>query len=227
MAFPPQHESPPEPQTSKVNGVPPGKPPIVLVETAFMASTASLLWLLNYYFPIGPIFRIFFPIPIALIYLRWGSRAGWMTALVAGLLLSVLHGPSRSILFVIPYGIMGVQLGACWRRQVGWLTSISLGALLDCLGVFFRFWLTSTLLGEDLWMYVMGRIRDLSEWIFVQLGILAEPSLLVIQVLAIALILVSNFVYLFAIHAVALLMFERLGNPISKAPPWVDTLLDL
>jgi uncharacterized protein YybS (DUF2232 family) len=227
LAFPPQHESPPEPQTSKVNGVPPGKPPIVLVETAFMASTASLLWLLNYYFPIGPIFRIFFPIPIALIYLRWGSRAGWMTALVAGLLLSVLHGPSRSILFVIPYGIMGVQLGACWRRQVGWLTSISLGALLDCLGVFFRFWLTSTLLGEDLWMYLMGRIRDLSEWIFVQLGILAEPSLLVIQVLAIALILLSNFVYLFAIHLVALLMFERLGNPISKAPPWVDTLLDL
>lgn len=227
MAFPPQHESPPEQQTSKVNGVPPGKPPIVLVETAFMASTASLLWLLNYYFPIGPIFRIFFPIPIALIYLRWGSRAGWMTALVAGLLLSVLHGPSRSILFVIPYGIMGVQLGACWRRQVGWLTSISLGALLDCLGVFFRFWLTSTLLGEDLWMYLMGRIRDLSEWIFVQLGILAEPSLLVIQVLAIALILLSNFVYLFAIHLVALLMFERLGNPISKAPPWVDTLLDL
>lgn len=227
MAFPPQHESPPEQQTSKVNGVPPGKPPIVLVETAFMASTASLLWLLNYYFPIGPIFRIFFPIPIALIYLRWGSRAGWMTALVAGLLLSVLHGPSRSILFVIPYGIMGVQLGACWRRQVGWLTSISLGALLDCLGVFFRFWLTSTLLGEDLWMYLMGRIRDLSEWIFVQLGILAEPSLLVIQVLAIALILLSNFVYLLAIHLVALLMFERLGNPISKAPPWVDTLLDL
>jgi uncharacterized protein YybS (DUF2232 family) len=227
LAFPPQHESPPEPQTSKVNGVPPGKPPIVLVETAFMASTASLLWLLNYYFPIGPIFRIFFPIPIALIYLRWGSRAGWMTALVAGLLLSVLHGPSRSILFVIPYGIMGVQLGACWRRQVGWLTSISLGALLDCLGVFFRFWLTSTLLGEDLWMYLLGRIRDLSEWIFVQLGILAEPSLLVIQVLAIALILLSNFVYLFAIHLVALLMFERLGNPISKAPPWVDTLLDL
>jgi uncharacterized protein YybS (DUF2232 family) len=227
LASHPRHESPPEQQTSKVDRVGAGQPPIVLVETAFLASTACLLWLLNYYFPIGPIFRIFFPIPIALIYLRWGSRAGWMTALVSGLLLSVLHGPTRSILFVIPYGLMGVQLGACWRRRVGWLTSISLGALLDCLGVFFRFWLTSTLLGEDLWMYLMARIRDLSEWIFVQLGILAEPSLLVIQVFAIALILLSNFVYLFVIHLVALLMFERLGNPIPKAPPWVETLLDL
>ncbi|AFY96223.1 putative membrane protein (DUF2232) [Chamaesiphon minutus PCC 6605] len=199
----------------------------MLVETAFLASTASLLWLLNYYFPVGPIFRIFFPIPIALIYLRWGNRAGWMSALVSGLLLSVLMGPVRSILFVMPYGVMGVQLGACWRRQASWLTSISLGALVDCLGVFFRFGLTSALLGEDLWMYLMARIRDLSEWLFVQLGILAEPSLLVIQILAISLILLSNFVYVFVVHLVAILMFERLGNPLPKPPAWVETLLEL
>jgi uncharacterized protein YybS (DUF2232 family) len=227
LASPPKHQSPPEEQTTKVTSVPTGKPPIVLVETAFLASTASLLWLFNYYLPGIPVFRIFFPIPIALIYLRWGKRAGWMTALVSGLLLSVLLGPTRSILFVIPYGLMGVQLGACWRRQSSWLTSISLGALLDCIGVFFRFWLTSAFLGEDLWMYLMARIHDLAEWIFIQLGILAEPSLLVIQTLAIVLILFSNIVYLFVVHLVALLMFEKLGNPIPKAPAWVDTLLDI
>jgi uncharacterized protein YybS (DUF2232 family) len=228
LASPPQHQSPSEKQTSKVTDVKtPGKPPIVLVETAFLASAASLVWLLNYYFPIGAIFKIFFPIPIALIYLRWGYRAGWMTALVTGLLLSVLMGPSRSILFVIPYGIMGVQLGACWQRRVSWFVSISLGALLDCIGVFFRFGLTSILLGEDLWMYLMARIRDLAEWVFIQLGILAEPNLVIIQIFAIGLILLSNVVYLFVVHLVALLMFERLGNPIPKAPAWVDTLLDL
>jgi uncharacterized protein YybS (DUF2232 family) len=227
LASPLKHPSPPEEPTTKVDRVPTGKPPIVLVETAFLASTASLLWLFNYYLPGIPVFRVFFPIPIALIYLRWGHRAGWMTALVCGLLLSVLLGPTRSILFVIPYGLMGVQLGACWRRHSSWLTSISLGALLDCIGVFFRFWLTSAFIGEDLWMYLMARIRDLAEWIFVQLGILAEPSLLVIQILAIVLILFSNIVYLFVVHLVALLMFEKLGNPIPKAPAWVDTLLDL
>ncbi len=227
MASPLKHPAPSEEQTKKVSSVPTGKPPIVLVETAFLASTASLLWLFNYYLPGIPVLRIFFPIPIALIYLRRGNRAGWMTALVSGLLLSVLLGPTRSILFVIPYGLMGVQLGACWRRQSSWLTSISLGALLDCIGVFFRFWLTSAFIGEDLWMYLMARIHDLAEWIFVQLGILAEPSLTVIQTLAIVLILFSNIVYLFVVHLVALLMFEKLGNPIPKAPAWVDTLLDI
>ncbi len=227
MASPLKHQTPPEEQASKLDRMVPGKPPIVLVETAFLASAASLLWLFNYYLPGIPVFRVFFPIPIALIYLRWGNRAGWMTALVAGLLLSVLLGPTRSILYVIPYGLMGVQLGACWRRQSSWLMSITLGALLDCIGVFFRFWLTSVFIGEDLWMYLMARIRDLAEWIFVQLGILAEPNLVVIQILAIVLILFSNFVYLFVVHLVALLMFEKLGNPIPKAPAWVDTLLDL
>ncbi len=227
MASPPQHHTPPEEQKSPGAGLAAGKPPIILVETAFLASTASLLWLLNYYFPVGAIFRIFFPIPIALMYLRWGHRAGWMTALVSGLLLSVLMGPTRSILFVMPYGLMGVQLGACWRRRVGWLVSISLGALLDCLGVFFRFGLTSLLLGEDLWMYLMARIRDLVEWLFMQLGILAEPNITIIQIFAVGLILLSSFVYLFVVHLVAVLMFERLGNPIPKAPAWVDTLLDL
>jgi uncharacterized protein YybS (DUF2232 family) len=223
----PKYPSSPTQQTSKVNGVPPGKPPIVLVETAFLASTTSLLWLLSYYLPSIPVFSIFFPIPIALIYLRWGNRAGWMTSLVSGLLMLVLMGPTRSILFVIPYGIMGVQLGACWRRRTSWLTSISLGALLDCFGVFFRWWLTSVLLDEDVWMYLMLRIRDFVEWLFVQLGILAEPNLLTIQILAIASILFGRFIYLFVVHIVALLLFKRLGNPIPKAPAWVDTLLDL
>jgi uncharacterized protein YybS (DUF2232 family) len=205
----------------------PKQPPIILVETAFLASATSLVWLLSYYFPIGSFFKVFFPIPIALIYLRWGSRAGWMCAAVSGLLLSVLMGPVRSILFIMPSGLLGVQLGACWRRGATWLTSIGLGSALDCVGVFFRLWFTSVLLGEDLWIYITVRIHDFFEWLFVQVGILAEPSLLLIQVMALCLILLSNVVYLFVVHLVALLMFERLGNPIPKAPKWVDTLMDL
>ncbi|HEY9861167.1 MAG TPA: hypothetical protein V6D16_16825, partial [Candidatus Obscuribacterales bacterium] len=58
--------------------------PLAMVETAFLASTASLIWLVNYYFPMGPLLRIFFPVPIALVYLRWGHRAAWMSALVSG-----------------------------------------------------------------------------------------------------------------------------------------------
>ena len=37
---------------------------LAMVETAFLASAGSLIWLINYYFPLGPLLRLFFPIPI-------------------------------------------------------------------------------------------------------------------------------------------------------------------
>ncbi|MEM8721305.1 MAG: DUF2232 domain-containing protein [Cyanobacteria bacterium P01_G01_bin.39] len=199
---------------------------VVMVETAFLASAASLVWLINFYFPVGPVLKIFFPIPIALIYLRRGNRAAWMTAIVSGLLLLVLMGPTRSIIFLMPYGLMGVLLGACWQRRTSWLISITLGATIGSLGLFFRFWLTSILVGENLWVYVITQITQLADWIFFRLGILAQPSFILIQTLALGLIIVNNIVYLFAVHLVALMMLDRLDNPISRPPDWVRVLLD-
>ncbi|RMF25685.1 MAG: DUF2232 domain-containing protein [Cyanobacteria bacterium J083] len=199
---------------------------LAMVETAFLASTASLIWLINYYFPLGPVLRVFFPLPIALIYLRRGKRAAWMTCIVAGMLLSVLMGPVRSIVFLLPFGLMGVQLGACWRRKAHWLWSIILGSIIGSLGIFFRLWLFSILLGEDLWVYAINQITQLAEWIFLKLGLLAIPGFWLIQTLAIAMIFLNNLVYLFAVHLVALLMFDRLHNPIPRPPKWIQVILD-
>ena len=198
---------------------------IILVETAFLASTASLIWLIDYYFPLGPVLKIFFPIPIALVYLRRGIRASWMSALVSGLLLSVLMGPTRSIVFLMPYGLMGVQLGTFWRRGVNWEFSIAVGTIIGTLGLFFRFWLFSILLGEDLWVYVITQITELTDWIFIKLGLLTQPSFVLIQILALIMIIINNLIYLFAVHLVALILLDRLGNRISRPPQWVQVLL--
>lgn len=200
--------------------------PLALVETAFLASTASLIWLVNFYFPLGPVLRIFFPVPIALVYLRWGARAAWMSALVSGLLLSVLMGPPRSIQFFIPFGLLGVLLGACWRRRTNWAVSIFLGTLLGSIGFFFRFWLLSILLGEDLWVYGITQVSSFLDWVFLKLGLLIEPSIFLINVIAIAMVFLSNLVYLFVVHLASWLLLERLGNPIPQPPHWVQVILD-
>jgi uncharacterized protein YybS (DUF2232 family) len=200
--------------------------PLRMVETAFLASTASLIWFINFYFPLGPVLRVFFPVPIALVYLRWGVRAAWMSAVVSGLLLAVLMGPIRSLLFVMPFGLMGVMLGSTWHRRVPWLVSISLGTILGTVGVFFRVWLLSILAGEDLWIYVINQMTDFIEWIFLKLGVLANPSLLWIQIVAIAFIIFNNFIYLFLVHIAAWLLLDRLGNPIPRPPKWVQVIMD-
>jgi uncharacterized protein YybS (DUF2232 family) len=200
--------------------------PLRMVETAFLASTASLIWFINFYFPLGPVLRIFFPVPIALVYLRWGKRAAWMGTVTSGLLLAVLMGPVRSMLFFMPFGLMGVLLGATWYRRVPWIVSTTLGMLLGTLGVFFRLWLLSVLSGEDLWIYVINQVTEITEWIFLKLQVLATPSVFVIQVGAVVLIAFNNLIYLFVVHLVAWLLLDRLGNPIPRPPRWVQVLMD-
>ena len=200
--------------------------PLVLVETAFLASTASLIWFINYYFPIGPLLKIFFPIPIALLYFRWGKRASGMWTTGSGLLLSVLMGPTRSILFVIPFALMGVMLGAIWKRGQNWFISIAYGSLLGSIGFFFRFWLLSILLGQDLWIYLITQVTELVEWGFVKLGLLNQPNLLLIQLIALIVVFVNNIIYLFVVHIVALLLLDRIGNSIPRPPKLVKILLD-
>ncbi|TVQ45391.1 MAG: DUF2232 domain-containing protein [Gloeocapsa sp. DLM2.Bin57] len=199
---------------------------LVMVETAFLASTSALIWLINYYFPLGPILRLFFPIPIALIYLRQGQRAAWMATLVTSLLLSVLMGPVRSIVFLIPYGLMGVQLGLFWRRGATWNFSLIVGGIIGTFGVFFRVALFSLFLGEDLWSYFMVQITELANWIFLKLGLLIEPSLWMIELLALVMIFISNIIYVLTVHLAALLVLDKLGNPIPRPPEWLKTILD-
>ncbi|NEO85732.1 MAG: DUF2232 domain-containing protein [Spirulina sp. SIO3F2] len=200
--------------------------PLVMVETAFLASAASLIWLINYYFPLGPILRIFFPIPIALLYLRRGDRAAWMGTIVSGLLLSVLMGPTRSVLYVMPYALMGVQLGALWRRGYNWTVSMLMGSLLGTMGSFFFFGLVSFLLGQNLWRYTINQVTVWVNWLVLRLGLLAQPERIWIELAAIALIMLNSVLYLFTVHLVALVMFDRLKTPIPRPPEWVQVLFE-
>lgn len=199
---------------------------LILVETAFLASAASLIWFVNYYFPMGPVLRLFFALPMALLYLRWGKRASVMGAVASFLLLSVLMGPTRSIVFLIPYGWLGVVLGGMWKRKSPWWLSIGTGSLIVAIGFFFKYWLLSILLGRNLWAYATIQITSVADWIFIKLGILAQPSLMFVQVLAVLMILINSIVYLFVVHLVSLLLLDRLNSPIPRPPKWVQILLD-
>ena len=200
--------------------------PRIMVETAFLASTSALLWILNFYFPIGPIFRMMFALPTAIAYLRWGKRASWMTAIVAALLLGVLMGPPRGLQFLIPFGFLGVLLGGLWRAKAGWTASMGWGVLLTTIGVFFQTALVSLLLGTNLWLYLNQQVRGLLAWVFEKMGILIDPSLAAVQVVAVALVAVQSLGYVLLVHLVALLLMERLGHPIPDPPPWLQALID-
>ncbi|MEL6161378.1 MAG: DUF2232 domain-containing protein [Cyanobacteria bacterium J06627_32] len=235
--FPIPPEPPLPPSTAQAAGHVPAEGvigPLPLVETAFLASAASLMWLVNIYFPPGPLLRILFPLPIVLVYLRWNARAAWMAATVSGLLLTILLGPTRSILFVMPYGFLGVQLGCLWRRRASWELSIVTGALLVASGSFFRIWLLSLLAGEDFWGYLIAQItqlidwamRVLTNWGWISLGALGQPSMTFVAIAAVLMVIFASVVYLFTVHLAAWLVLERLGVAMPEPPGWVQVLID-
>jgi uncharacterized protein YybS (DUF2232 family) len=201
------------------------KNPIVLVETAFLASAGALIWLINFYFPIGPI-MLLFPLPITLIYLRWGNRPAGMTVLISMLLISVLMGPLRSLQFLMPYGVLGWTLGALWQRRGRWRSTVPIGAIIANFGTFFKIWLVSALLGEDLWLYFTMQMTGLLEWIVDKLGILWQPTIGSVQIATVVFLLFKDCVYTVMYHLVAWYLCDRLGNQIPDPPKLVQAIFN-
>ncbi|MGR3277960.1 DUF2232 domain-containing protein [Acaryochloris marina NIES-2412] len=200
--------------------------PLPMVETAFLASATALIWYINTYFPLGPLLRIFFPIPTALIYLRWGNRSAWMSAWVTTLLITVLMGPPRSVQFLMPYGVVGVILGGLWKRQVSWAVSMGWSILIMAIGFFFQLNLLSLLVGTNLWIYINRQITGFLDWVVIKLGLLLQPDVIVIQLFAVGLILLNAFLYILLVHLVAWLVFDRIGVSIPDPPLWLQTFLE-
>ncbi len=202
------------------------KAPLPIVETAFMASTTTMLFLINYYFPIGPLFRMFFPTPIALVFLRWGYRAAWKCVLVTVLLLTLLMGPTRSIQFFIPHAFVGIFLGYAWKRGLPWSVTLPIGCVLNTLGVFFQAALVSVLVQENIWLYFVVQFTQLLTNIFQFFGVYSPPSLWLVQLFAVLSIFAGNFFYQCLIHIGAWLLLDRLGNTIPPPPQWLQNVLD-
>ena len=75
-------------------------------------------------------------------------------------------------------------------------------------------------------MYTINQVTQLADWLFIKLGLLSVPSPLLIQILALGTVILQNIIYLFVVHLVALLVLDRLGNPIPRPPHWVQVVLD-
>lgn len=208
---------------------PPRTTPLHLVEAAFLSSTAVLVWLFSYS-PLGPIMRLFFPMPVALGIMRWDLRTGAMTLTVSTLLLSILLGPTRSILYLIPYGVMGFWCGYLWRQDRSWYLSTLTGALISTLGLVFQFLLSSVLVGENLWAYLTIQLTNITnavlDFTLSRFGIYWVASSLTLQIAVVVFIALNSIIYVFTVHLVAALVMERLRCPLPDPPQWVQFLLE-
>jgi len=199
-----------------------------LTDTAYLAAATALLWVGLYYLPVGgALFRLALPLPLALLQLRHNGRCAVEGVTVATLLLVALMGPIRGPLVLFPYGLLALWLGWCWRCRCSWWWSWGVGALIGSVGFLVRLAALSLLLGENLWVLITTTAAQLLERLSAVLQLGGGPELLQVQLLALALVLLQNLIYVLAVHAVAYWVFPRLQSPITEPPAPLRPLLAL
>jgi len=194
------------------------------VESAFLASTAALLWLLSFT-PLLPLVRLFFPLPVALAVLRWDPRTGAMTVVVSTVLLTLLIGPTRSVLYCMPFGLLGWQCGRLWRQQRSWYRSLWDSTLLMTLGLIFQLTLSSVLVGENLWSYLTLQLTGLTNVLLGWLGFETVAPVLAVQGVILGFIALNSLIYALTMHLIAAMVMERLQCPLPLPPGWLMVLL--
>lgn len=199
-----------------------------LTDTAYLAAATALLWVGLYYLPVGgALFRLALPLPLALLQLRHNGRCAVEGVTVSALLLVALMGPIRGPLMLFPYGLLALWLGWCWQRQLSWWISWSVGTLIGAAGFLVRVAVLSLLLGENLWVLITSTAAQLLERLSELLQLGGGPDLQQVQLMALALVLLQNVIYVLALHAVSLWIFPRLRSPISPPPAVLRPLVAL
>ena len=199
-----------------------------IVETSYLASLSSILWLALYYLPIGgALLRLILPLPLILLHLRRGTKTAIEGLIIQILLLFILMGPVRGTLFLFPYGFLALWLGWCWFKEKNWEFSFSMGVFIGTIGFFFRVFALSILVGDNLWVIITRASYGLLDKLIQLFNLPFSPSIEVIQLVAIILIIFQEMVYVLTLHVVAYSLFPRLKSRIPNPPKLLSSLVDI
>ena len=199
-----------------------------MMECSYLAAAAALIWLALYYLPVGgSLFRLALPLPLALLTVRRGSRAGLEGLAVSILLLIALMGPVRGPLMLFPYGLLSLWLGWCWQHRQSWWISWCFGLVIGAAGFLVRVVALSLLVGENLWVVITRAGASLLDRLIAVLHLPITPDLSTVQLMALALVVVQEVVYVISLHALAFWIFPRLRSPIPEPPRLLHALVAL
>ncbi len=199
-----------------------------MMEGSYLAAVTSLIWVALYYLPVGgALFRLALPLPLALLFIRRGKRAGIEGVFISVLLLIALMGPVRGPLLLFPYGLLSIWLGWCWYREKSWWISWGIGSLLGTSGFLVRVLILSLLVGENLWVIITRAASGFLERILGIFNVQTSPDLLQVQFMAILLVLLQELIYVFVLHAFAFWIFPRLHAKMPEPPSLLNGLVVL
>ncbi|WP_101912422.1 DUF2232 domain-containing protein [Megasphaera vaginalis (ex Bordigoni et al. 2020)] len=104
-----------------------------MTTAGLLAVIMVFLGVLGYVSPLFALIGYFvFPVPMIIVFLKFGAKWAALFALAAGLLLALFISPLFALIMFLSFGIMGTAIGCGLRRQwpLGRLIALAAGALL-------------------------------------------------------------------------------------------------
>ena len=100
-----------------------------MVEGGILSAVAILFALVSVYIPfIGAFVNLIWPVPIILLGVRHGYKWSLMATIVAGILIAILLHPLHAVGVAIGFGLTGIALGHCFRRNFTPVASVLAGS---------------------------------------------------------------------------------------------------
>ena len=119
-----------------------------MVEGGILSAVAILFALISVYIPfIGAFVNLIWPVPIILLGVRHGYKWSLMATVVAGILIAILLHPLHAVTVAIGFGLTGIALGHCFRRNFTPVTSVLLGSVASLLSKVIVFSISAAVLG--------------------------------------------------------------------------------
>lgn len=115
------------------------------VEAGLLSALILILMLTMAYVPILSFLNILLPIPITILYLRHNYKVSLGTVVVSGILVAIFIDPISSLGTSISYGLTGLTLGYCIKKELKASKTICFMALASGVGLICNFLLLAFL----------------------------------------------------------------------------------
>lgn len=106
-----------------------------VVEAGLISALIVILALINAYVPGFSVFGTFLlPIPVTVLYLRHNFKVSLSAVLVSGILVGLTYDPIRGLTSAVIFGLTGMTLGYCIKKDIKVSITIILLAVASALG---------------------------------------------------------------------------------------------
>lgn len=209
-----------------------------LVEGAVFASLTAVLGIMVYYIPLLSLIGMFWAVPIIIMGFRNGFKVSFISAIVAGILVSMFTEPYSGLYLFLVFGISGIYMGNLMNKKVrpsiNILTSGLILAFCSAAGIIMSFWLVgqSPLQGAEQLMKMMYEAMEGASNMYQNMGIPAEQieeftvkfkqSIEAIKYIIPAFFIINGMVFSFANFKLSKIILGRMKYNLEDIKPFSE-----